>query len=131
MHANIYPAIVDHATLVTGYHTYPHNDMDQTAERAARILMRVLAGQAAPTMAWGNAPMLPHVMRQGTDDFPNADLQARAIDMESAGALGVSLFTGFPHADIKNAGLSVIVVTDRRVLDQQFRPAVTGNHLPV
>jgi len=112
MHANIYPAIVEHATLVTGYHTYPHNDMDQTAERAGRILMQVLDGRAAPTMAWGNAPMLPHVMRQGTDDFPNSELQARAIAMEAAGAHAVSLFTGFPHADIKNAGLSVIVVTD-------------------
>lgn len=32
--------------------------------------------------------------------------------MESEGALAVSLFTGFPHADITNAGLSVVVVTD-------------------
>ena len=32
--------------------------------------------------------------------------------MEEEGALAVSLFTGFPHADIKNAGLSCVVVTD-------------------
>ena len=63
-------------------------------------------------MRWGQAPMLPHVMRQGTDDSPNKELQARAIDMEASGALGVSVFTGFPHADIHDAGLSVVVVTD-------------------
>jgi microcystin degradation protein MlrC len=51
-------------------------------------------------------------MRQGTDDFPNQALQARAREMEAEGALSVSLFTGFPHADITNAGLSVVVVTD-------------------
>ena len=51
-------------------------------------------------------------MRQGTDDFPNSALQARAAMMETEGALAVSLFTGFPHADIEQAGLSVVVVTD-------------------
>src|SRR5262249_37033250 len=86
--------------------------MDTTAERAGRALLKMLAGDAKPTMVWGNAPMLPHVMRQGTDDFPNAQLQARAQEMERAGALAVSLFTGFPHADIEQAGLSVVVVTD-------------------
>jgi microcystin degradation protein MlrC len=112
MHANLYPAIVEHATIIAGYQTYPHVDMDATALRAGRTLFRVLAGAVKPTMRWGNAPMLPHVMRQGTDDFPNKALQARVVEMESQGALVASLFTGFPHADIQNAGLSVVVVTD-------------------
>lgn len=112
MHANIFPAIVDNATIVCGYHTYPHIDMDSTAERAGRILMAHLAGDSQPTMAWGNAPMLPHVMRQGTDDYPNSALQERAKELEGEGVLAVSLFTGFPHADISEAGLSVIVATD-------------------
>ncbi len=112
MHANLFPAIVDNATVVAGYHTYPHIDMDTTALRAGRVLIRSLAGECAPVMAWGNAPMLPHVMRQGTDDFPNRELQARVAEMEAQGALAVSLFTGFPHADVPNAGLSVVVATD-------------------
>ncbi|MBT6274936.1 MAG: M81 family metallopeptidase [Chromatiales bacterium] len=112
MHANIYPAIVDNATIITGYHTYPHIDMDGTARRAGRILLDTLAGKVNPIMEWGNAPMLPHVMRQGTDDFPNQALQQRVTDMEGEDALAVALFTGFPHADIEQAGLSVIVVTD-------------------
>jgi microcystin degradation protein MlrC len=73
-------------------------------------------------MAWGNAPMLPHVMRQGTDDHPNRELQARAKQMEADGALAVSLFTGFPHADIEQAGLSVVVVTNGdRALAETWR----------
>ena len=56
--------------------------------------------------------MLPHIMRQGTDDSPNKELQDRAEALEAEGALGVSVFTGFPHADINDAGLSVVVVTD-------------------
>jgi microcystin degradation protein MlrC len=56
--------------------------------------------------------MLPHVMRQGTADEPNRSLQARCKAMEAEGALCASLFVGFPHADIRNAGLSVVVTTD-------------------
>ena len=115
MHANLYPAMVSNATVIAGYHTYPHIDMYGTGERAAQILIRSLKGEVEPKMVWGNCPMLPHVMRQGTDDFPNKALQDRVMEMEASGALSVSLFTGFPHADIYNAGLSVVVVTDNDV----------------
>lgn len=112
MHANVTEAMVSQADIICGYHTYPHVDMDATGERAARILFRMLAGDAHPAMAWGQAPMLPHVMRQGTDDFPNRELQQRGMAMEAEGALSVSLFTGFPHADIHDAGLSVVTIAD-------------------
>jgi microcystin degradation protein MlrC len=112
MHANLYDAIIDNATVVTGYRTYPHIDTYETAKRAGEILLRTMAGEIRPVMAWGNVPMLPHVMRQGSDDHPNRELQARAAAMDAEGALSASLFTGFPHADITNAGLSAVVVTD-------------------
>jgi microcystin degradation protein MlrC len=119
MHANLTEAMVSQATVICGYHTYPHVDMDETAARAARILFAVLAGRARPVMAWANAPMLPHVMRQGTDDFPNRELQQRARELEAGGALAVSLFTGFPHADIHDAGLSVVAVADADLAQAQ------------
>ena len=112
MHANFYPAIAAHATAVAGYQTYPHIDMDRTGERAGRAIFDLLAGRAKPTMAWGNRPMLPHVMRQASDDMPNRELQRRCVEMEAEGALCASVFVGFPHADIENAGLSAVVVTD-------------------
>jgi microcystin degradation protein MlrC len=113
MHANLYPAMIENATVVSGYRTYPHIDTYETAKRAGDILMRAIRGEAKPVIAWGNAPMLPHVMRQGSDDHPNRELQARCAGMTvEDGALIASLFTGFPHADIENAGLSAVVVTD-------------------
>ena len=90
----------------------PHVDMYDTGRRAGTALMRMLKGEVRPTTAWGNVPMLPHVMRQGTADEPNRSLQARAKAMEAEGALCASLFVGFPHADIRNAGLSVVITTD-------------------
>ena len=112
MHANVYPAMVDNSTIITGFQTYPHIDMFQTGERAARALLAFMRGEIQPVTAWGNCPMLPHVMRQGTDDMPNKALQHRVAEMEAGEAVAVSLFTGFPHADIYNAGLSVVVTTD-------------------
>jgi microcystin degradation protein MlrC len=112
MHANLYDEIIANATVVTGYRTYPHIDTYETARLAGEILLRAIRGEVKPVMAWGNVPMLPHVMRQGTDDHPNKELQHRCAAMSGEGALAASLFTGFPHADITNAGLSAVVVTD-------------------
>ena len=112
MHTNMYAGIVDNATAVAGYQTYPHIDVYETGLRAGRAALAAVKGAAKPTMAWGNRPMLPHVMRQGSGDEPNRGLQARAKEMEAQGALCASFFTGFPHADIANAGSSAVVVTD-------------------
>src|SRR6476660_3156188 len=126
MHANLYDAMIENATVVTGYRTYPHIDTYDTAKRSGEILLRAMRGEVRPVMAWGNVPMLPHVMRQGSDDHPNQELQARCAAMAApganGGALAASLFTGFPHADISNAGLSVVVVTvGEKALAEQLR----------
>ena len=112
MHTNLYDAMAEHASVIAGYQTYPHVDMFETGLRAGRALLALLAKTARPTMAWGRAEMLPHVMRQGSDDSPNRELQARCKAMESEGALAASVFVGFPNADIAFAGLSAVVVTD-------------------
>ena len=112
MHTNFYDAMGECCTAIAGYQTYPHVDVYETGLRAGRAVLAQLAGRARPAMAWGRKPMLPHVMRQGTDDSPNRELQERCRAMEAEGALCASLFVGFPNADIHNAGLSAVVVTD-------------------
>ena len=112
MHTNLYDAMGQHSTVIAGYQTYPHVDVYSTGQRAGKAILALLAGQAAPTMAWGRAPMLPHVMRQGSDDSPNRELQARCRAMEAEGALCASVFVGFPNADIEFAGLSAVVVAN-------------------
>jgi microcystin degradation protein MlrC len=112
MHTNLYDAMGANASAIAGYQTYPHIDMHETGQRAGRALIAQLQGRAKPTMAWGRQPMLPHVMRQGSDDSPNRELQTRCREMEAQGALCASVFVGFPNADIEYAGLSAVVVTD-------------------
>jgi microcystin degradation protein MlrC len=112
MHTNFYPDMAAYADVIAGYQTYPHVDIYETGVRAAKPIIAMIKESVRPTMAWGNRPMLPHVMRQGSGDFPNNELQAMAQQMEVEGALTASFFTGFPHADIELAGSSAVVVTD-------------------
>eukprot|EP01052_Picozoa_sp_SAG31_P019870 SAG31_NODE_1467_length_8227_cov_7.040108_10_plen_208_part_00 len=108
MHCNFFDAIAEHADTVAGYHTYPHEDMYETALRAGKPLLLMMDQMAQPTIAWGPAPMMPHVMRQSTlppypgrkFNTPNRAIQARCLQMETSGeALIASVFVGFPHAD--------------------------------
>ncbi|HEV7369037.1 M81 family metallopeptidase [Arenibaculum sp.] len=112
LHANVTDAMVRNSTAIAGFKTYPHVDMFETGERVGGIIFSMLEGQRAPVMTWGNRPMLPHVMRQGTDDAPMRDLVAEARRLERGGLLAASVFGGFPHADIRDAGLSVVTVSD-------------------
>lgn len=112
MHTNLYADLAENVTVLAGYQTYPHIDSYETGIRAGKATLAALKGEVKPTVAWGNKPMLPHVMRQGTDDFPNSELQEMTRRMEREGALCATLFTGFPHADISQAGLSAVVVAD-------------------
>jgi microcystin degradation protein MlrC len=66
MHANLYDEMVAYATVVAGYRTYPHIDTYKTAPLAGEILLRTIRGEVRPVIAWGNVPMLTHVLRKGS-----------------------------------------------------------------
>ncbi|BBK33128.1 microcystin degradation protein MlrC [Stella humosa] len=112
-HTNLTADMIDNATVAVGYRTYPHIDMYETGERTSRLLLDALAGRVRPVMAWGNAPMLPHTLKQDSNDEPMRSLLALAKAAEDEpGILAVTLFAGFPLADTREAGLSVLVVAD-------------------
>lgn len=112
MHTNLTQKMVENCTVIAGYKTYPHVDMYETGVRAGKILIRTLKGEIRPAMAWGSRPMLPHTLRMGTHEPPMKDLIAMAKESEREGTLAVTVFAGFPLADIHDAGLSAVVVTD-------------------
>lgn len=113
-HANMSDTIVDNATVVTGYCTYPHIDMYETGMRAGRTLLRALAGECDPVTRWQRAPMLTHMLLQTPAREPMKSIMDRAMSAESGGAvLNASVFGGFPLADIPEACLSAVVVEER------------------
>lgn len=113
LHANLTPEIVDNCTVLVGYKTYPHLDMYTAGEHAGRLLVRTLAGEIDPVMVWGSRPILAQTLRMGHEDEPMGPLIERARHHEDRGLLAVSVFGGFPLADIWSAGLSVVAIADR------------------
>lgn len=113
MHGNMSERIVQNATVINGYKSYPHTDMYDAGLVAGRALLRALKGEVAPVMAWGRLPLLAQTLRMGTADEPMKTMQAMCVEAQQDPAvLAASLFGGFPMADIPEAGLSAVVVAD-------------------
>jgi microcystin degradation protein MlrC len=114
-HAHLTAPMIQHATVVTGYRTYPHVDMGETAQRAGRTLLRALEGEVDPVLAWGWRPMMTSTLVHTPARQPMKDVMDAAIAAETSGAvLNASVFGGFPHADIPHLSCSAVVVADRR-----------------
>jgi microcystin degradation protein MlrC len=112
-HANVSDAMVRHATLLHGYKTYPHVDMAERGREATRRLLDVASGRLRPTVAFRRPPLLPPIAGQLTTRGPMRRLYDLAEEMErEPRVVSISIFAGFPLADIHDAGLSVYVVTN-------------------
>ena len=113
LHGNLTAAMVEGADLLHGYKTYPHVDMAERGVEATERLAEVIAGRLRPTAAFRKPPILPPLGNQGTARGPMRRLYDLASEMEQdAKVVSVSIFAGFPYADIPDAGLGIYVVTD-------------------
>ena len=127
-HANMTQQMVDNATVITGYRTYPHVDMYETGLRAGHTLLKFIKGQINPVIHRYALPMLTHMLRQTPAQQPMKAIIDQAIDAEaSEQVLNASVFGGFPPADISHAGLSAVVVkqqkTESELLSQLLNAA--------
>ena len=114
-HSHMTAAMVDNATVIAGYCTYPHVDMGETGQRAGRTMMRALRGEIEPVMVWGSRPMMTSTLVHTPSRQPMKDVMDMAMAAEASGAvLNASVFGGFPHADIPHTSLSTVVVCDRQ-----------------
>ena len=112
-HAQMTDAMVQGATIITGYRTYPHIDMAETSRRAGRTLLRALAGEVRPKVVWGSRPIMSSTLVHTPSREPMKRLMAMASEAEDTGAvLNASVFGGFPQADIPHLALSAVAVCD-------------------
>lgn len=117
-HAQLTDAMVKGATVITGYRTYPHIDMAETAQRAGRTLLRALDGEVRPRMVWDNRPIMSSTLAHAPSREPMQTLMGMAREAEDSGqVLNASVFGGFPQADIPHLGLSSVVVCDGRTAE--------------
>jgi microcystin degradation protein MlrC len=107
--------MMDNATLLIGYDTYPHVDPDERATEVADNLMRIIRGAIKPTGALEKPPLWTPLQSQVTsrDDTPMRRLMDRAWEIEKdPKVISASCFAGFPFADVHHLGLSTMVYTD-------------------
>lgn len=112
-HANVSPAMAEHADALVGYRTYPHIDQRERGLEAAGLMARAVLGEIRPVVALARPPMILNLLGQETGREPIRSLMARAREAERRpGLLSVSLMAGFPYADVPDMGPAVIAVAD-------------------
>ena len=110
-HTNLSPAMVANADVLVGYKHYPHIDMYEAGMSAATLLHRCVRGEIHPVRHAKYIPILAPLGHTSTFDEPMKSIVLREEEMEAmAGVLSVSVFGGFPYADIPDAGMSALVM---------------------
>jgi microcystin degradation protein MlrC len=67
-------------------------------------------------MSWRSLPLLSHTLRSDTSAFAmRRAVDAALVAEREPGVLAVSIMAGFSLADFEGAGVSVVVVTNRRI----------------
>lgn len=113
LHANISTELIDLATIIVGFDTYPHVDYYERAVEAVQLLIATIKGEIRPTQVLARPGMLivPEAMR--TNEGAMRELMSAAFQFEKEGhVLNITVAGGFPYSDISIAGLSIIVTTN-------------------
>lgn len=113
LHGIITDRMLEHSDAIVAYHTYPHVDFFETGERAARLLLRVLAREVRPVTAKVAIPALVRgdELITATGLFGQSIRAAQAVE-NSAGGLSAGMFIGNPFTDVPALQTYSFVVTD-------------------
>ena len=104
LHANVTETMVEQASIVTVFRTYPHIDMAETGARACTFLKRLLADPGRLFKERRLLPFLLPLSAQSTDLSPAKDIYRDMIAYESPGLWNLEFAMGFPPADIWDSG---------------------------
>ncbi len=113
LHGNHTPLRVASCDALIGFDTFPHIDMAERGREAAAIIARTVRGEIRPVQSLRQLPLFWATSRQVTAHPPMDEVMARVHELEARpGILSVTVATGFPWADVPDAGSSVIVIAD-------------------
>jgi microcystin degradation protein MlrC len=111
LHANVSPRMLRAADALVPYRTNPHVDQRACGAEAARFVRRLLAGERFVRVLHRLAILAPTVsMRTTPGAGPFARMARAAADAEQRGeVVAAAVLGGFPHTDVPDAGLAVLV----------------------
>ncbi len=110
LHANVTVKTAKNADYVCGYHEYPHIDIYETGVRAAKLLLKHLAGEPQKT-AYASIPMIAPAHAYTTKEGALLALVNDARDMVARGEIAdFSLFEAQPWLDVPEFTSAVLVI---------------------
>lgn len=105
--------MLTHSNAAVVYHTYPHVDFFETGARAARVLLRILTGEARPVTARVNVPALVRGDELVTEEGSIKECLDLAKQIEaSETGLSAAMMWGNPFTDVPELMSRSLVVTD-------------------
>lgn len=104
-HANVSAMMLEQASALVAYRTYPHVDMADTGVRAMRCLHGLRARPLARKLQ--QLPFLIPLTSQCTLVEPLASLMTAAARLETGSVYSLNFTPGFPAADVADCGPSV------------------------
>ncbi len=113
LHGILTDRMLEHSSAVVAYHTYPHVDFFETGQRAARLLLRIVAGEVRPVTAKVAIPALVRgdELITATGLFGESIRIAQQIESFDSG-LSAGMFIGNPFTDVPSLQTYSFVVTD-------------------
>ena len=113
LHGILTDRMVEHSDAIVAYHTYPHVDFFETGQRAARLLLRIVAGEVKPVMAKVTVPALVRgdELITATGSIRHAMEAAKAAE-QGAGGLSAAMMWGNPFTDVPELASCAFVLTD-------------------
>ena len=107
LHANITRRMVQEASALTVYRTYPHVDMAETGARAAELMLR-MPERGRLFKAYRQGEYLVPLYLGGTDFEPNRTLYSM-LGASASRCLSADIALGFPPSDMADAGPGIVV----------------------
>lgn len=113
LHGILTDRMVEHSDAIVAYHTYPHVDFFETGQRAARLLVKIMAGEASPVTAKVAVPALV----RGDELITETGLFGKSIRLaqkyeNGPGGLSAGMFIGNPFTDVPALQTYAFVVSD-------------------
>ncbi|MSP50459.1 MAG: M81 family peptidase [Alphaproteobacteria bacterium] len=127
-HANITRKMVGLSTAIVAHRTQPHDPFD-TGKIGAELLIRIVAGEVKPVMAWRKLRLISHQEQFLTSKGPMKVWFDRARAMEAADprVLHVGNCPMQPWLDVAEGGWASIVVVDGdRALAEKLADEIAG-----
>jgi microcystin degradation protein MlrC len=107
LHATVTPEIVEHASSINIFRTYPHIDLADTGARAFQSLEHLLTGNQL-CKAFRQVPFLVPLTSQHTESVPCLSLYASLDQLPGDTFVSADIAMGFPPADIFHSGPSIV-----------------------